>query len=230
MTVRRLSRLYLFIYEETLQCPIWRSRLVRWIHMGLVNTFGACCHHLLLKTTFVANWKKTPQKWHFSYHVDLGVPNGRKWVLGYDFVWNPLRCEFCTTKFFLFQTPLLRILRVPENGSHEKFWRKMPKIAEKSTFLKIAQEQPKWLMELKFYENCSLGLKEAKKSNFCHFWFFRPTRPNAWKICCRKFWKKNKNDNFSKLCLEGGKNQKWQKFYFLSSLSPKEKIQWTFQC
>ena len=53
--------------------------------------------------------------------MDLIVPEGRKWGLDRDFVWNPLRCEFCTfKKFVLFQTPLLRILRVPENGSHEK--------------------------------------------------------------------------------------------------------------
>ena len=76
--------------------------------------------------------------------MDLGVPNGRKWGLGRDFVWNPLRCEISTLKKFgLFQTPLLRILRVPENGSHEQILTKNAQNRQKSTFLKIAQEQPK---------------------------------------------------------------------------------------
>ncbi len=67
--------------------------------------------------------------------MDLGVPNGRKWGLERDFVWNPLRCKFLTLKnFFLFQTPLLRILRVPENGSHEQILTKNAKKRQKIDF------------------------------------------------------------------------------------------------
>ena len=114
---------------------VWRSRLVRWIHMGLVNTFGACCHHLLLKTTFVANWKKTPKKWHFWTLLDLGVPGGLKWGLGRDFVWNSLRCEFWWENSpHLSETPLLCILRVPKNGSHEQILTKNAKNRQKIDF------------------------------------------------------------------------------------------------
>ena len=67
--------------------------------------------------------------------MDLIVPEGRKWGLERDFVWNPLRCEFCTTKKFdLFQTPLLRILRVPKNGSHEQILTKNAQKRQKIDF------------------------------------------------------------------------------------------------
>ena len=63
------------------------------------------------------------------------VPERRKWGLGRDFVWNPLRCEISTLKKFgLFQTPLLRILRVPENGSHEQILTKNAQNRQKTTF------------------------------------------------------------------------------------------------
>ncbi len=64
-------------------------------------------------------------------------PGSAKWPkmgFGRDFVWNLLRCKFLTLKLFLFQTTLLRILRVPENGSHEQILTKNAQNRQKIDF------------------------------------------------------------------------------------------------
>ena len=70
----------------------------------------------------------------------------------------------------------------------------------------------------------SLGLKEAKKLNFCHFWFFSPIRHNFEKLSFLVFFQNFRQQIFQALGLVGRKNQKWQKFDFLASLSPKEQF------
>ena len=161
--------------------------------MGLVNTFGACCHHLLLKTTFVANWKKTPKKWHFWVQMDLGLPNGRKWVLGCDFVWNPLRCEFCTTKFFFVSntsTPHFTSTRkwVPR----ENFDEKCPKSPKNRLFWKSLRNSQSDLWSWNFTKTALWGLKKLKNRIFVIFGFFDPPGPTLEKFVAENFGKKPK--------------------------------------
>ncbi len=76
--------------------------------------------------------------------MELSVPNGRKWGLGRDFVWNRLRCEISTLKKLgLFQTPLLRILRLPENGSHKQILTKNAQNRQKIEFFENRSETAK---------------------------------------------------------------------------------------
>ena len=80
----------------------------------------------------------------FFVPFDPDSPWGPKMGFGAWFCVEPVKMQVLyLKKIVLFQTPLLRILRVPENGSHEQILTKNAQNRQKSTFLKIAQEQPK---------------------------------------------------------------------------------------
>ena len=72
--------------------------------------------------------------------------------------------------------------------------------------------------------SCSFGLKEAKKSNFCYFCFFPLSRHNFEELSFLVFFQNFRQQIFQALGPVGRKNQKWQKFHFLASLSPKEQF------
>ena len=110
------------------------------------------------------------------------------------------------------------------------FDEKCPKLPKNRLFWKSLRNSQSDLWSWNFTKTALWGLKKLKNRIFVIFGFFDLPGPTLEKFVAENFGKKNKNDKFSKFCLVGEKNQKWQKFNFLASLSPKEKIQWTFQC
>ncbi len=75
-----------------------------------------------------------------------------------------------------------------------------------------------------FIESFLWGLKKPKNWIFVIFGFFHPPG-KILKICHFCFFFQNfRQQIFQALGLVGSKNQKWQKFDFLASLSPKEQF------
>ena len=84
---------------------------MRWTDMAPKDTFGACCQHLLLKTTFVAKSKKWPKKdlfWdHWVQYRHLAGNNfGTKILLKTGL----LASKLCNSPFFMTQSAYSAVL------------------------------------------------------------------------------------------------------------------------
>ncbi len=140
---------------------VWRSRLVRWIHMGLVNTFGACCHHLLLKTTFVANWRKNTKKGDFFSQMTWCA-----WCPHTQFRSGPTpkmkKGDLSLSRDVLYAStrPLDPILWILKNGSRFEFFfsvseRNPQHSSSENVFKTRYQIWPDWYQTLIFHNFCS---------------------------------------------------------------------------
>ena len=120
---------------------VWRSRLVRWKDMDPKNVFGACCQHMLLKTTFVAISKKRskngiflPQKVRFCHLAENDFWTKILLKTGL------LASKLCNSPFFMTQSPHLAVLCIFENWKFSENFQKKSKIV--TTSKKLLQKMP----------------------------------------------------------------------------------------
>ena len=108
------------------------------------------------------------------------------------------------------------------------FDEKCPKSPKIDFFWKSLRNSQSDLWSWNFTKTALWGLKKLKNRIFVIFGFFDLPGPTLEKFVAENFGKKP--TIFQNCAWRVKKKQKWQKLNFLASLSPKEKIQWTFQC
>ena len=156
--------------------------------------------------------------------MDLGVPNGRKWGLERDFVWNPLRCKFLTLKIFCFVSNT----STPHSTSTWKwvpranFDQKCPKTPKNRLFWKSLRNSQSDLWSWNLAKTALWGLKNLKNRIFVIFGFFDPPGPTLEKFVAENFGK-NQKWQFFKIVSGGRKKQKMTKILFFRFFKPQRK-------